>query len=318
MWATLLTNSDYLAGCLVLAQSLHAVKSAYPLVVLVTPALPLRVSEILRQYGLETRPVDYLEPQGGWNGQKTLDHRFIDTWTKLAVFGLEEYEQIILLDSDMLVRQNMDELMAMNLPKNHIAASHACTCNPRKLSHYPADWSVLSLVYMPLLTRSLIIGFQKIVPTHMPRLWHLPPSLRPPPPTFHLLNSGLVVLSPSQELFHDMAYRLQTDPSVKDFVFPDQDFLAMYYKGRFLPLSYRYNALKPMQHCHASLWSNQAIKNIHYIIDKPWARRPQPEDLYYTVHSWWWQAYDQLKADFKTDDETWAIIASGVEKDKRN
>jgi hypothetical protein len=40
----------------------------------------------------------------------------------------------------MLVRQNMDELMSMALPETHIAASHACSCNPRKLKHYPADW----------------------------------------------------------------------------------------------------------------------------------------------------------------------------------
>ncbi len=40
----------------------------------------------------------------------------------------------------MLCTQNMDELLEMPLEDGWIAATHACTCNPKKLSHYPADW----------------------------------------------------------------------------------------------------------------------------------------------------------------------------------
>lgn len=45
-----------------------------------------------------------------------------------------------MLDSDQIGLQNFDELMTMDLPSDRIAASHACTCNPRKLAHYPKDW----------------------------------------------------------------------------------------------------------------------------------------------------------------------------------
>lgn len=45
-----------------------------------------------------------------------------------------------MLDSDMLVRRNMDELLELRLDEDTIAAAHACTCNPRKFAHYPADW----------------------------------------------------------------------------------------------------------------------------------------------------------------------------------
>jgi hypothetical protein len=40
----------------------------------------------------------------------------------------------------MIVMKNMDELMDLDLLKDHIAAAHVCACNPRKLAHYPADW----------------------------------------------------------------------------------------------------------------------------------------------------------------------------------
>lgn len=49
-------------------------------------------------------------------------------------------KRIVLLDCDMIVMKNMDELMELDLPKDHIAAAHVCACNPRKLEHYPADW----------------------------------------------------------------------------------------------------------------------------------------------------------------------------------
>jgi len=40
----------------------------------------------------------------------------------------------------MIVMRNMDELFDLDLQNNWIAAVHVCACNPRKLSHYPADW----------------------------------------------------------------------------------------------------------------------------------------------------------------------------------
>lgn len=49
-------------------------------------------------------------------------------------------QRVVLLDSDMVVRRNMDELMELDLPPGWIAAAHACACNPRKLPHYPKDW----------------------------------------------------------------------------------------------------------------------------------------------------------------------------------
>lgn len=78
------------------------------------------------------------------------DPRFADTWTKLIVFSLEQYERVVLLDADILVRRNMDELMELDLDSKDaleaktatrvFAAAHACVCNPMKKEHYPANW----------------------------------------------------------------------------------------------------------------------------------------------------------------------------------
>ena len=76
------------------------------------------------------------------------DVRFYDCWSKLTPFSLVEYERVVQLDSDMLVRRDMDELMDMELDapelggegKRVFAASHACVCNPLHKKHYPKDW----------------------------------------------------------------------------------------------------------------------------------------------------------------------------------
>jgi hypothetical protein len=49
-------------------------------------------------------------------------------------------QRIVLLDSDQVALQNFDEMMTIDIGENNIASSHACTCNPRKLAHYPKDW----------------------------------------------------------------------------------------------------------------------------------------------------------------------------------
>ena len=62
---------------------------------------------------------------------------------KLQPFSLVEYERVVQLDSDMILRKNMDELMdlALDVEGDRVfAASHACVCNPLKKAHYPKDW----------------------------------------------------------------------------------------------------------------------------------------------------------------------------------
>jgi len=85
----LLSNPSYLPGILVLAHSLTKYKSSYPLIVAINPALPIETQEALEEYGLEVRVVKPLKP----SGEMTLiAERFVDTWTKVAVFDFVEYD----------------------------------------------------------------------------------------------------------------------------------------------------------------------------------------------------------------------------------
>ena len=176
VWACLITNEAYLPGLLALEFSLRRVKSNYPLVALHTGSLPDKTLHALSARGIPTQQVPYLlpgppspppsptnttsnttqTPATTWYAN---DPRFLYSFSKLAVFSMTAYTRIILLDADMLVRQNMDELFTLPLLHDHpastadtstennnslpiFAATHACLCNPRTSNsscscHYP-------------------------------------------------------------------------------------------------------------------------------------------------------------------------------------
>ena len=82
VYATLLTKDSYFPGVLVLERSLKSVQSQYPLVILVTPALPQHTRDALSRRKIQFREIESLKPE---NGPTLAGHdvRFADTWTKL-------------------------------------------------------------------------------------------------------------------------------------------------------------------------------------------------------------------------------------------
>ena len=196
---------------------------------------------------------------------------------KLQPFSLTEYERVVQLDSDMLVRQNMDELMDLPLDiggDRVFAAAHACVCNPRGLAHYPADWVPENCGY----TR------QHADPAEAAKTGS--------PATFGLgiLNGGLQVVVPSAELFDRIARTMRAPDKTTNYAFADQSLLSDTFRGQWVPLSYKYNALKTLRWCHAPIWKDDDVKNVHYILaPKPWETRESDDP----THEWWWQANDE-------------------------
>jgi hypothetical protein len=81
-YTTLLTKDSYFPGVLTLERSLKSVQSQYPLVVLVTPALPQRTRDALSRCKIQIREIQHLKPENG-PALAGYDARFADTWTKL-------------------------------------------------------------------------------------------------------------------------------------------------------------------------------------------------------------------------------------------
>ncbi|KAF8527980.1 nucleotide-diphospho-sugar transferase [Hysterangium stoloniferum] len=302
-FATLLTRDSYLAGTLILNQSLVATKSKYDLVVMVTPGLSTEARGVLCRQNIKVKEIERLHPKPNSHFLSSHDERFAETWTKLKVFELVEYDRVVLLDSDMIILRNIDDLLDQELPgPDWIAACHACTCNPRKLAHYPEDWIPENCAYTPLkVTNNNIVPKPTEMTSKSPR-------------THRLLNSGTVLLQPSEELAKEIYHYLETSPLVPTFSFPDQDLLANFFAGRWKPLPYIYNALKTLRVIHPELWRDEHVGCVHYILpDKPWKTPRGTAGDFEIMNGWWWDFYDELHGKLKASDSVgYELVASHV------
>ena len=265
-WATLLTQPNYLMGVRTLRASLEKSGSDYPLVVIVTDGIDAESRQLLAGEGCLLRDAEPIRPGSNLQGHYA-NARFAEVWTKLAAWRLTEFERVVFLDADMLVTQNMDELFSMELTAGTIAACHACRCNPNRIASYPASWTPEHCFY-----------------TYCRGAEHT----SEPSMVDDYLNGGFLVLTPDEAVYADMIATLAAVDDLSRYPFAEQDFLNEYYHGRWQPLPYIYNALKTLPFQHPALWNMAEVKNIHYIIDKPWERALDPDDRYYPVNQLWW------------------------------
>ncbi|KAG8835470.1 hypothetical protein FRC17_003037 [Serendipita sp. 399] len=264
VYMTLLSNTAYLPGTLILHHSLQATKPKYPLIALITQDLPDDSKQMLEKSGIETLLIDrFAPPVTRFDPSKTFA-RFADIWTKVVAFGLEQFERIVFLDSDMLVLRNIDELFDLPITANQVAAVYACTCNPFKIPFYPKDWP----------SKDLLGRMRKMLDTS------------PLVPTWKFCDQDLI-----GNFFGGGGSK---DPS--DWGAITKEELG----DPWLPVPYYFNALKPLRKTHASFWKDEDIRVVHYIHDdKPWKDRPSDEESYEEVKRWWWKSYETFIDDLR-------------------
>jgi alpha-N-acetylglucosamine transferase len=271
-WATLLTQPGYLVGVRALQASLRRVGSAYPLVVAVTAGVGPQDRAVLEADGCLLREVEPLRPPRGL-ADRYANARFAEVWTKLGVWRMTEFQRLVVLDADMLVTQNMDELFDLALDDDQIAACHACRCNPNRIASYPPTWTPAGCAY----TFASRTGPETDVEV--------------PDPYF---NGGILVLRPDLATFHALVAELGSVQDLSRYVFAEQDFLNEHFRGRWVVLPYVYNALKTLPFQHPEVWDDAAVKNIHFIIDKPWESPLDPASRYHDLEQLWWDVAADL------------------------
>lgn len=316
VWTTLITNLAYLPGLLTLDHTLRRVGSAYPLVALYTDTFPEEGRAALAARGIAAQRIAYLLPSKS-SRDYSADPRFYDCWSKLTPFGLTQYSRVVQLDSDMLVLRNMDELMELLLDAPNIAAEdpphpdskrvfaagHACLCNPLAKAHYPADWVPANCAFTLQHADTDRAQREGADPTETEAAAATAGTSAPI--GVHLVNGGLQVVNPSQQVFERIVAYM--DDNAADLAFADQSVLSELFRGRWVALPYIYNALKTLRWpgVHDAMWRDDEVKNVHYILTpNPWDELDAEGNLRKGVqrdprneitHGWWADASRERK-----------------------
>ncbi|KAI2606655.1 nucleotide-diphospho-sugar transferase [Hypoxylon sp. NC1633] len=291
-YATLITRDSYLAGVVILAETLRKTNAVYPLIVICTPSVSRTASRALEiessRGSFRIHRCEQLLPPETVKID-LIAERFKDTWTKLRVFELYDYDEILYLDADMAVLRNMDSVFETPLPEGFLLANHACVCNLDLDPWAPEDWRPENCAYTNLSHPSALSRPTQPGPES--------------PGTHHLLNSGMFLFRPSKALWESMMAYFNTTPLLSSFKFPDQDFLAHFFAGRWRALGWQYNAIKTMRYWHPNIWRDEEVVCLHYIVDKPWTKRVGEDGIAGykgrdgVTHGWWWDSYDAWEKD---------------------
>jgi hypothetical protein len=126
----------------------------------------------------------------------------------------------------------------------------------------------------------------------------LPPSF---PHGLSELNGGLQIFKPSRAKFEKI-YSVLINSAPSEFLFADQSLLSKAFHNEWEPLylslwvllmrPFIYNALKTLRSAHPPIWKDEEVKNVHYILAKPWDDGGKGKGSEET-HMWWWEVDEE-------------------------
>lgn len=108
-YVCVLSTDDYLDGVLVLNQNLIDLNSKYPLLCLINEHISIDTINILNKFNIKYKLINSIT----YNSNKKME-RWNNSFDKLNVFNLTEYNKLIYLDSDLLILNNIDNLFEIN------------------------------------------------------------------------------------------------------------------------------------------------------------------------------------------------------------
>lgn len=248
-WVTYVNNGTYLSASLTLFLSLQRVDTEYPFVIMV----PLDDDTFNIDNHMRVVPKNIVIHKVPKLDRQEPNHSYIhyaSVLNKLHIWNLTDYDKVCWLDSDMIVKRNIDHLFDIHLGTNIIAGASGCLCNVYKNKKF--------------LTAPERCPFND--------------------PINHVyLNAGLMLTVPSTSMFSFLIEQDYNHPM------PEQDVFSDVFKSRILTLPSTYNYLNHLDLIHQHIdYSNVHV--FHFGYDKPWDNQGRPiykayYDYWYELHN---------------------------------
>lgn len=114
-YVCVLSTDNYLEGVLVLNENLKKINSKYPLLCLINENISERTRDVLTYFNIKFKEMKNIEYSDSSNsslyGNYGYNKSYLkNTFDKLNIFALIEYEKLVYLDSDLLILENIDNL----------------------------------------------------------------------------------------------------------------------------------------------------------------------------------------------------------------
>ena len=258
------TPNYFVPAATMLQSLLDASTGAFEVVCLVTEEIPRRQQEKLDRLGGGRLSFTYISLKGRLEGVY-IDPRYTEAASLRLLLPelLPEYDTILYLDCDIIVRQDVGRLYRETfLGDNYLAA----------VFEAPIEQQAV---------RFRALGCD--------------------PDRY--FNSGFLLMNLAQMRRDNLTQRLLDACRVDYLEFPDQDALNQVCQGRVLPLSPLYNSIRTFfipkykpdfVRCYSeALWNEvQEHGTIHYTGGKPW-------NLFTVQFGAWWRVYDSLPEEIR-------------------
>lgn len=256
-YVTLVMLGDlYIAGAIVLAHSIRKCGSKVDLVVLVTPDVSEEGKRVLGMYYTHVIEIDYVNVPN-WRTRKQPHRKYLElVFTKFHIFNLTQYEKVLLIDADALVLKFPDHLFTLNAPAGCFLEDKELIIAYDKNGNYvlPKDGE---LQWYKKYCSTISHG--KLIPKHY---------------TDRLksqfgnsgIGGGLMLLEPKagelDRIISDVSHGFMKHLVENKFVFPEQQYLALRYSGKWTSINPRFFGLQGFPH-----W--KVLYGLQYGGDKP-------------------------------------------------
>ncbi|CAE8717900.1 unnamed protein product [Polarella glacialis] len=255
------SSANYLIGAMVLGYSLKQTGSKHSRVCLYTDDVPAGFVELLSLMW-DCRPIEHIDAAVRTMSFSESEDRFEKVFTKLRGMALTEFEKVLMMDIDLLVRDNIDEIFELQAP-----AAMRRGMNDK--------WPLKT--GDPLEGRVFFLGKDASSPK-----WSWGQGTG--------INAGVMLWQPDQKVFEDMMNEIE-EPNHPEHCKgngPEQDYLSRYWADapwKHIGVQYNFQlhqmffALHPDRSDRAErallLGESHKIKIVHYSGEstaKPWHR----------------------------------------------
>ena len=122
-YVTLTSNDLFVPGAVAVIKSIAATQTTHPVYCMVSEDVSSENCESIKQAGAKVLIVPKIHSStSGESGDRFEIGKNWLTFTKLNVFNLTEFDKIVYIDADALVRDNIDEMFDFDCPSGYLLA----------------------------------------------------------------------------------------------------------------------------------------------------------------------------------------------------